>query len=110
MLNHKESVMKCNVSQTSQFAEEQELSLQIAITLINSMKVSSCTQKWRTMTVMWWISFVILELVDISLNMRIENIFYMCMKNEIGTAGKSSSTIGLGIKVIPGGPTEKEDV
>ncbi len=34
----------------------------------------------------------------------------MHMKQKIGTAAKSSSTIGSGIKVIPGWPTEKEDV
>jgi hypothetical protein len=34
----------------------------------------------------------------------------MHMKKEIETAVNSSSTIGLGMKVIPEGVTEKEDV
>jgi hypothetical protein len=62
------------------------------------------------MTVMWSIILVISVLVDTSLNMHIVNIFCMLMKLEIRTAAKSSLTAGLGIKVIPGGLTGKEDM
>jgi hypothetical protein len=62
------------------------------------------------MTVMWLIILVILVLVDTSLNMHIVNIFCMLTNQEIRTAAKLSSTAGLGINVIQGGLTGKEDV